>query len=73
MIFICVFQQVLEYNIRFDFLMKLFGYTGFGSAFSGKVRKDLQPTNQVQKRYFPEKELQMHQSLDNLSKLQKKN
>lgn len=38
-------------------LMKLFGYTGFGGSFSGKVRKDLQTTNQVQKRYFPEKEL----------------
>lgn len=40
------------------FLMKLFGYTGLGTSFSGKVRKDLRGTNQKQKHYFPEKELE---------------
>lgn len=39
------------------FLMKAFGYTGFGSSFSGEVRKDLRGTNQKQKHYFPEHEL----------------
>ena len=39
------------------FVMKCFGYTGLGTSFSGKVRKDLRKTNQTQKRYFPEAEL----------------
>ena len=46
------------------FVLKLFGYTGFGSSFSGKVRKDLQRTNQKQRFYFPETELkELDQSL----------
>ena len=40
------------------FVVKLFGYTGFGTSFSGEVRKDLRTTNQKQKHYFPEAELQ---------------
>ena len=40
------------------FVMKLFGYTGFGTSFSGEIRKDLRTTNQKQKHYFPEAELQ---------------
>ena len=39
------------------FLLKLFGYTGFGTSFSGEVRKDLRTTNQTQRHYFPESEL----------------
>ena len=39
------------------FLLKLFGYTGFGTSFSGEVRKDLRTTNQTQRHYFPEAEL----------------
>jgi UDP-2,3-diacylglucosamine pyrophosphatase LpxH len=39
------------------FVMRLFGYTGFGTSFSGKVRKDLRKTNQVQKHYYPRAEL----------------
>lgn len=39
------------------FLIRLFGYTGLGTAFSGKVRKDLRNTNQVQKHYYPREEL----------------
>ena len=39
------------------FVMKLFGFTGFGTSFSGKVRKDLKSTNMKQKHYFPEAEL----------------
>ena len=39
------------------FLIKLFGYTGFGTAFSGRIRKDLKNTNMKQKHYFPLQEL----------------
>lgn len=39
------------------FLIRLFGLTGWGTSFSGRVRKDLQKTNKVQKRYYPRKEL----------------
>ena len=38
-------------------VMKLFGYTGFGTSFSGEIRKDLKGINQKQKHYFPESEL----------------
>ncbi len=39
------------------FIMKLFGFTGLGASFSGKVRKDLKATNMKQKHYFPEDEI----------------
>ena len=51
------FLRALLRNPATYVLLRLFGLTGWGYRFSGKVRKDLKGTNQKQKHYFPSREL----------------